>query len=97
MTSNLASAPLNEWVNITCVYNSVARTKSIYLDGALDRTVALTGTVTKVPATTHNTYIGARANSGNTGREGFFTGALDKIVIYNRALTEGEVKYIYKN
>jgi hypothetical protein len=92
-----ANAPLNEWINITCVYDSAARTKSIYLNGALERRVNMTGTVTQIPATTHNTYIGARANSANTAQEGFFAGMLDKILIYDKALSEGEVKYLYKN
>jgi len=92
-----ANAPLNEWINITCVYDSAARTKNIYLNGALDRSVNMTGAVTQIAATTHNTYIGARANSANTGQESFFAGMLDKILIYDKALSEGEVKYLYKN
>ena len=46
MTSTAATPPLNEWVHITCVYDSEAFTKSIYLNGLLDRTISLTGTVT---------------------------------------------------
>ena len=87
---------LNEWDNITCVYDSEAHTKSIYINGVLDRTVSLTGEVTKVTATTTKTYIGARSNSGNTGLDTgtFFKGALDQIIIYNRALSAGEAAYL---
>ena len=93
MNSN-ATPPLREWFNVTCVYDSEARTKSIYIDGALDKTVNMTGDVTQIPATTHNTYIGARANSDNTGREGFFKGMLDQIMLYDRALSAGEAKFL---
>jgi hypothetical protein len=86
--------PLNEWINITCVYDSDAFTKTIYLDGAFDRSVNLTGTVKTITATTHNTYIGARANSGNTGQESFYTGLIDQVRLYNRALSAGETLYL---
>jgi hypothetical protein len=92
--SNANPPALNEWINITCVYDSEAQTKSIYIDGALDRAVNLNSTVTKIAATTHNTYIGARATSDNTGQESFFTGMLDQILIYDRALSAGEAEFL---
>ncbi|MBN2844048.1 MAG: LamG domain-containing protein, partial [Sedimentisphaerales bacterium] len=94
MFSNATSPAINEWTNITCVYDSEAHTKSIYIDGVLDNTVELTGDVTKVKATTHNTYIGARANSGNTARENFFTGMLDQVLIYDDSLSAAEALYL---
>lgn len=36
----------------------------------------------------------ARANSGNTGREGFFTGVLDEVRIYDRALSAEEAAWL---
>ena len=44
-------------------------------------------------ATTLNTFIGARAAAGNTP-EAFFTGQLDEIRLFNRALTAGEAAYL---
>ncbi len=93
MFSNLVP-PQNRWVHITCVYDSVAFTKAIYFDGKLIRTVALTGTTKVVAATTHNTYLGARANSGNTGQESLFKGKLDEVRVYNKALSDAEIKYL---
>jgi hypothetical protein len=93
-TNSNATPGLNVWTNITCVYDSEAHTKSIYIDGVLDKTVNLTGTTYVVAATTHNTYIGARADSANTAKEGFFTGSLDQILIYNRALSAGEAAFL---
>jgi hypothetical protein len=93
-TNSNGNPPLNEWINITCVYDSVAHAKTIYFDGVLNKTVSTSATNTVIAATTHNTYIGARANNGNTGQEGFFTGMLDEIRIYNRALSAGEAAYL---
>ncbi|NLW91055.1 MAG: LamG domain-containing protein, partial [Syntrophomonadaceae bacterium] len=89
-------AAIREWTNITCVYDADAHTKSIYINGVLDRTVNLTGTVTKVTATTTKTYIGTRSNSGNTGVDAgnYFRGTLDQILIYTRALSAGEAAFL---
>ena len=94
MFSNATTPAINEWTNITCVYDAEAHTKSIYLDGVLDKTVELTEENTTVKATTHNTVIGARAKSANDGYENFFRGMLDEILIYDDALTAGEARYL---
>ena len=87
--------PLNQWVHITCVYDSVAFTKAIYFDDKLIIKTDLTGDVRKIAPTTHNTYLGGRANGGNTGVEAFFTGDLDEVRIYNKALSDGEIRYLF--
>ena len=84
------SIPLNEWMHIGCTYNADAKTKAIYFNGLLDISGATT-TGGAIAATTHNTYIGARANGGNTGPESFFTGMLDDVRFYNRVLTGDDV------
>ncbi len=82
-------APLNEWVHIAAVYDNAANTKRIYINGVEDAFAATTPG--KLAATTHNTYIGCRANSANTGREGYFTGMLDEVKIYDTVLTPAEI------
>ncbi len=82
-------APLNEWVHIAAVYDNAANTKTLYINGVQDAFVATTPG--KLAATTHNTYLGARANSANTGVEGRFTGMLDEVKIYDIALPPAEV------
>jgi hypothetical protein len=84
--------PLNEWIHIACVYDNVNNTKRIYINGVED-TVVDTNPGT-IGATTHNTYIGARANSGNTAQETRFTGMIDEVRIYNRPLSDGEVLFL---
>ena len=84
--------PLNEWVHIACVYDNVNNTKRIYINGVEDTAVDTDpGTI---GATTHNSYIGARANAGNTAQEARFTGMIDEVRIYNQVLTPGEVEFL---
>jgi hypothetical protein len=92
-TQSNAVMPLGDWVHIACVYDNSANTKQIYINGALDQEVTTNAGVS-IAATTHNTYIGARATSDNTGQEAFFTGLLDEIQVYNKALSAGEVEFL---
>jgi hypothetical protein len=95
--ASVITPPLNEWIHITCVYDNAANTKTIYINGVQDSVVTTT-VGAHITATTHNTYIGARATSGNTGPDTttFFTGLLDEIRVYNRALTAGEADFLSK-
>jgi len=93
MFSNLIP-PLNQWVHITCVYDSEAFTKAIYFNSKLIRKVSLTGTNRVVAPTTHNTYLGARANSANTGQESLFKGILDEVRVFNKALSDAEIRFL---
>jgi hypothetical protein len=87
--------PQNEWIHFACVYDDAANTKTIYINGVLDSVVTTTAGA-HIAATTHNTYIGARALAANTGPDTatFFTGMLDEIRIFNRALTAGEADFL---
>ena len=92
-----ATPAQNEWVHVTCVYDQAGATKTLYINGVM----SITGTTTagnKIAATTHNTYIGARALADNSGPDTatFFTGSLDEIRIFNRALTAGEADFLSK-
>jgi hypothetical protein len=87
------NAPVGEWVHIVAVYDNVNNTKRIYVNGVED-IVGNTNAGVTLAATTHNTYIGARANGGNTGPEAFFAGMLDDVRIYNRVLSPGEVEFL---
>jgi len=88
--------PLNEWIHIDCGYDNVSNTKKTYINGSLNVTTNTINTTdgAKVIASKHNTYIGARATTDNTGIEAYFAGMLDDVRIYNRALSAGEVDYL---
>jgi len=79
-------APLFEWVQIVCVYDNDANTKRLYIDGILDSEVD-TDEGETIAAATQNVYIGARALSSNDGVDSYFTGILDEVRIYDRALS----------
>ncbi len=59
----------------------------LYMDGKLDGTMATAGVIAK---NTQRVFLGA--NSEQTGR--LWKGAIDEVRIYNRALTEAEVRYL---
>jgi len=75
------------WHLVTMTYDGA--TKIIYVDGALNLSVAATGTIT--PSTSMLAF-GARDN-GTFGN--FFTGKLDDIYFFNRALSDSEVTTAY--
>jgi len=56
---------LGNWTHITCVFDSVNRTKTMYINGGQVSQVATTGVAITAPPTTAtiNTYIGARASA----------------------------------
>ncbi len=92
-TASTANPTLNQWIHIACVFDSVAKTKTIYINGVQDTQVTTTGT--KITATTVNTYIGGRDSGAKTlDTTTLFTGMLDEIRVYQRALTAGEVEFL---
>lgn len=78
--------PLNEWHHVCGTYDLVNGGR-IFIDGLLDGTNPDTGGIT---LDTYNVYIGE--NSQQAGR--FWDGFIDEVVIYNRALSAGEVAYL---
>lgn len=77
----------SDWQLITCVFDSVAKTSAVYINGNLDRIVDLERTV---PADLTNFRIG----SWNDGSR-VYNGLMDDFRIYDTALTADEVKSIY--
>jgi hypothetical protein len=92
----LISTPNNSitsgnWYHVVCVYDNT--NMKIYLNGQLKDTYTFTGgTGTSTPD--KNMAIGAR--SFDSTIDGFFTGTLDDIRVYNRALTDEEILQLYQ-
>ncbi len=82
--------PLNQWIHIAAVYDKANSEKRIYVDGVI-QVVAGTTAGKSIAPSTHNVYIGARANSDNTGPDGPFNGMLDDVRIYNKALSQAGI------
>ncbi len=84
-----APPPLNQWVHIAAVYDSTNSKKRIYIDGV--EQVEYATDPWPINPTTHNVYLGARANADNDGQEAFFTGMLDDVRLYDKALLQEEI------
>ena len=75
----------DNWHHVGAVYDGA--TFSLYVDGKLDASEESTGSIT---VSSFPLYIGN--NSDNMDRD--WTGLIDEVTIYNRALSEGEVIYL---
>jgi hypothetical protein len=84
--------PLNEWINVAAVFDPDGGTRTVYINGILDVQIPDSNTVA---TSDHNLYIGARSNSSNSGPEGNFNGQIDYVRIYNRALSQDEVRAMH--
>jgi len=76
----------NEWNHLCVTYDS--STARIYINGRLDTSGKLSQSI----PTGTNLQIGHNALSGNTG---YFNGGIDELMVFNRALSDSEVKQIY--
>src|SRR5437879_287335 len=77
---------LNTWYHVAGVYSAAARTLDIYVNGVRDNGV-LTGTI---PASQINSAV--NVNIGRRSGGYYFNGIIDEMRIYNRALSQGEIK-----
>jgi hypothetical protein len=77
------------WHQLAGVLDASAMTISLYVDGTLEGTAATTKLPKDLGATTNN-WLGRSQWSGDA----YLSGALDDFRIYNRTLTDGEVRYL---
>lgn len=78
---------VNHWALVTCVLSNTGQTRSIYINGTLDKT----STTTAINSAATNLYIGTR--SDNTNRN--VTGLIDNVRVYNTALNSTFVSELY--
>jgi hypothetical protein len=76
-----------EWIHIAAVYDYEVGQRTVYVNGLVDVSIADTN---PVAATDHKVYIGARATAANNGPEAFYSGMLDELKLYKRALSQAE-------
>jgi hypothetical protein len=76
----------NEWYHIVLTYDGSFI--KLYINGVLDNQVAQSGTI---KATTNPFLIGS--TYATTGAK--FNGTIDELLIYNRALSDDEIKQLY--
>ena len=77
------------WHHLAIVINAASMTLRLYQDGSL----AVSGTTTLLPKDLGSTTQNWLGRSQYTA-DPFFNGALDDLRIYNRALSESEVRYL---
>ena len=77
---------LNVWYYVAGVYNAAARTLDIYVNGVRDNGV-LIGTI---PASQVNSAV--NVNIGRRTGGFYFSGIIDEVRIYNRALSQTEIQ-----
>ncbi len=87
VTTASAVYSLNRWHHVAGVYDQVAGTRKIYLDGV---EVATESSVTAFTGNTDGAIGYGRADNAY-----FFDGKLDDVRIYNRALTAAEAKQLF--
>jgi hypothetical protein len=83
---------LNTWHHVAATYDGA--TERIYIDGTLDASASATGDVgdgTGSLTFAHNAVRGAQESQNN----GFFSGALDEVRWYNRALSAAEITALH--
>jgi len=79
---------LGEWHHIIGTFDG--STIRVYVDGVEDGNYSISGTI---DSATHPLLIGKGA--GGYGR--YFNGTIDEVRIYNRALSEEEIKWLYEH
>ena len=84
------STTMNRWTQVAAVYDSQARTASVYSDGALLGSEPL---VAVGPIQPGRASIGCWFRQAQ--QEFRFTGAIDEVQVYRRALTTDEIHALY--
>lgn len=86
-----SALPLNTWSHLAVT--NEGNTFKLYVNGQLVLTKQTTDII-QSPYNPANFLIGARWNSGMTGKTNFFTGALDDIRLYDLALPPEELQQL---
>jgi prefoldin subunit 5 len=87
---NINPVKLNQWYLITIVKSGLNYT--YYVNGELDKSI--TTSINPTPNTLYPIRIGGVITPLTTDNRELFTGRIDDIRIYNRALTQNEISYL---
>lgn len=85
------SLSIGTWNNVTITQNYNTNRFSIYINGELKNTISVTPYLLNAP------YFNIGSRSSSAGNSNYFTGYLDDIAIWKRALSENEIKYMQFN
>ncbi len=79
---------LGQWQHIVVIYRQGVSI-TMYVNGGFDSTISDAGSVLR------SSSVGVRIGGNAGGSNAYFSGVIDDVRIYNRALTETEIKTIY--
>jgi hypothetical protein len=79
------------WYHVAATWDDVTKEIRIYVNGVLEQSAHINGTLINDMA--RKPTIGARSKAASKDR--FFTGLIDEVIVYNRALTATEVAMRY--
>jgi parallel beta-helix repeat protein len=82
---------LNQWYHVAVVRDDVAKTVTIYLNGAVDGVFSYAGET--VVGLTNDKLLGG---SGPAFPGDFFNGLMDEVSLFNRPLSAAEIQTIYQ-
>jgi hypothetical protein len=80
---------VDEWAHVACVYDGANIIN--YINGINVGSTALTGSISYPNSNTEPWRIGRRGDAA----PGYFNGRIDEVRIYDRALTDSEMKQLY--
>ena len=90
---NFTSVNLNTWYFLTIVKSGL--TYTYYINGQLDKTI--TSSITPLVNNMYPLRIGGVITPLPTDNRELFTGNIDDIRIYNKALTQSDITYLYSH
>ena len=90
--ASVTSPAINTWYHVAGTYDSSTSTLAIYVNGVLESSVPLSGTLS--PASHDLNFGRDPANLGDPGR--YWNGFIDEVELFSRALNADEIKGIYQ-
>ena len=91
----IASIPFGNWTHVAATYDT--KTMSIYFNGALDNKLHIDNERRRVGDSTTDFLIGAVSCDGaDDAVSQNYQGLLDELSLYDRALSETEIRSIYE-
>ncbi len=88
---NITFGTLSEWHHLVYVADATNSLGKVYIDGALS------GTMSATSSSCPSSWLGAYMRFGLGASGEVFNGSLDDIGIWNRSLTETEIRQLYNN
>lgn len=92
-----ASLSFCTWTHIAVSYNTATDTWKLYINGSLDKTLALGGNFTPQSLSDISACLGSTLNTNTSIRPGFFNGRIDEVRIWNVIRTDTEISANYNS